>query len=31
MSLGEVNVDVDLTFVPIELNLKYAIRLYPNW
>jgi outer membrane protein W len=26
----QVNVDVDVTFVPIELNLKYAFELTPN-
>ena len=28
---GEVDVDVDVTFIPVELNLKYAIPLDPNW
>jgi outer membrane protein W len=25
------NVDIDVTFVPIELNLKYVFELDPNW
>jgi outer membrane protein W len=25
------NVDIDLTFVPVELNLKYVFELDPNW
>ena len=29
--LGQVNVDVDVTFIPIEMNLKYAVELDPNW
>jgi hypothetical protein len=29
--LGEVNVDVDVTFVPVELNLKYAVEFGPRW
>ncbi len=28
---GEVDVDVDVTFIPVELNLKYAVALDPNW
>jgi len=27
----QFNVDVDVTFVPIELNLKYAVEFAPNW
>lgn len=29
--IGEVDVDIDLTYVPIELNLKYAFELSPTW
>ena len=25
------NVDIDVTFVPVELNLKYVFELDPNW
>ena len=28
---GEVDVDIDVTFIPVELNLKYAVALDPNW
>ena len=28
---GPINVDIDVTFVPIELNLKYAVALSPDW
>jgi opacity protein-like surface antigen len=28
---GDVDVDIDVTFVPIELNLKYAVALSPDW
>ena len=28
---ADVDVDLKTTFVPIELNLKYAIPLDPNW
>ena len=28
---GDVNVDIDVTFIPIELNLKYVVELDPNW
>jgi outer membrane protein W len=27
----KVNVDIDVTFIPVELNLKYAVELDPNW
>ena len=27
---GTVNADTDLTYVPVELNLKYAIEVAPN-
>jgi len=27
----EFNVDVDVTFIPVELNLKYVFELDPNW
>jgi opacity protein-like surface antigen len=26
-----VNIDVDITYVPVELNLKYAVALSPDW
>jgi outer membrane protein W len=26
-----LNVDIDVTFVPVELNLKYVFELDPNW
>jgi len=29
--LGEVDVDIDVTFIPVELNLKYAVALNPAW
>jgi opacity protein-like surface antigen len=29
--VGPVNVDIDVTFVPVELNLKYAVALDPRW
>jgi outer membrane protein W len=25
------NVDIDVTFIPVELNLKYAVALSPDW
>jgi len=25
------NIDVDVTYVPVELNLKYAMEFSPNW
>ena len=28
---GEVKVDLKVTFIPVELNLKYAIPLSPDW
>lgn len=28
--IGEVNIDIDLTYVPIELNLKYAFEPSPT-
>jgi outer membrane protein W len=27
----EINVDIDVTFIPVELNLKYVFELDPNW
>jgi outer membrane protein W len=27
----EINVDADVTFIPVELNLKYVFELDPNW
>jgi hypothetical protein len=31
-ALGETrNVDIDVTYVPVELNLKYAFELSPAW
>ena len=30
-NLGNVNVDIDVTYIPIELNLKYAFELSPAW
>lgn len=27
----QVDVDLDVTFVPVELNLKYAVPLDPRW
>jgi hypothetical protein len=30
-TLGTVNVDIDVTYVPVELNLKYAFELSPAW
>jgi outer membrane protein W len=27
----DINVDLDITYVPVELNLKYAFELSPNW
>jgi len=27
----KVNVDLEVTYVPVELNLKYAFELAPNW
>jgi outer membrane protein W len=27
----EINVDMDVTFIPVELNLKYVFELDPNW
>jgi len=29
--IGQVDVDLDVTFVPVELNLKYAVALDPRW
>lgn len=26
-----INVDIDVTFIPVELNLKYAVALSPDW
>jgi hypothetical protein len=30
-TLGRVKVDVDMQYIPIELNLKYAFELSPTW
>jgi outer membrane protein W len=30
-TLGEVDVDIEVTYVPVELNLKYAFELSPAW
>jgi len=30
-NLGNVNVDIDVTYIPVELNLKYAFELSPAW
>ncbi len=29
--IDDIDVDVDITYVPVELNLKYAFELSPNW
>ncbi len=30
-TIDNINVDLDITYVPVELNLKYAIDVAPNW
>jgi opacity protein-like surface antigen len=29
--IGNLNVDIDVTFIPIELNLKYMAEISPQW
>jgi len=29
--VGDVNVDIDVTYIPVELNLKYVATLSPDW
>jgi len=30
-AFGEVDVDIKVTYIPVELNLKYAIPISPDW
>jgi hypothetical protein len=29
--IGNIKVDIDVTFIPIELNLKYVAEIAPLW
>jgi opacity protein-like surface antigen len=29
--VNDINVDLDITYIPVELNLKYAAELAPSW
>jgi opacity protein-like surface antigen len=29
--IEDINVDIDVTYVPVELNLKYAVEVAPAW
>ncbi len=30
-TIDSTNFDLDITYVPVELNLKYAVEIAPNW